>query len=48
MSTDMKNKPAEYWKEKLTPEHYHALREKGTEAPGSGKLLQNEATGNYT
>mgnify|MGYP001791534381 FL=1 len=48
MSTDMKNKPEEYWKEKLTPEQYHSLREKGTEAPGSGELLQNEETGDYT
>lgn len=35
------------WKQKLTPEQYHVLREKGTEAPGSGKLLQNDKTGDY-
>lgn len=35
------------WKKKLTPEQYHLLREKGTEAPGSGKLLHNSKTGNY-
>jgi peptide-methionine (R)-S-oxide reductase len=36
------------WKQKLTPEQYHVLRERGTETPGSGVLLQNEATGDYT
>lgn len=36
------------WKKKLTPEQYHVLREKGTEAPFTGKLLQNDKTGDYT
>jgi peptide-methionine (R)-S-oxide reductase len=36
------------WKAKLTPEQYHILREKGTEAPGTGKLLHNDKTGDYT
>lgn len=35
------------WKDKLTPEQYKILREKGTEAPGSGALLHNKKTGNY-
>lgn len=36
------------WKKKLTDEQYHILREKGTEAPFTGKLLENHETGMYT
>lgn len=42
------NKPTDdEMKAKLTPEQYHILREKGTEAPFTGKLLHNDKNGNY-
>ena len=34
-------------KKKLTPTQYRVLRQKGTEAPFSGDLLENKATGEY-
>lgn len=36
------------WKDKLTPEQYAILRQKGTEAPFSGKFLDHKQTGMYT
>ena len=40
-------KADEEWKEKLSPEQYRVLREKGTEAPFSGKLLHSDKEGVY-
>lgn len=35
------------WRQKLTPEQYHVLREKGTERPFTGALTRNQETGSY-
>ena len=40
-------KTEEEWKSELTPEQYRILREAGTEAPFTGKLLHNKADGTY-
>lgn len=36
------------WQQKLTPEQYRVLRQKGTERPGSGEYLYNKQDGTYT
>lgn len=40
-------KTEEGWKEILTKEEYRVLRQKGTEAPFSGKLLHSDKNGVY-
>lgn len=41
-------KTEEEWKKKLTKEQYKILREKGTEMPFTGSLLNNKKKGIYT
>jgi peptide-methionine (R)-S-oxide reductase len=44
---DMKNLPESCWKEKLTPEQYRIVRQKGTERAFSGSLYYNHEAGMY-
>lgn len=45
---DTINKTDAEWKAQLTPEQYEVLRNKGTERPGTGALLNNTEKGWYT
>ncbi len=42
-----KSKTDDYWREKLTPEQYRILVEKGTERPFTGPFLENKDKGVY-
>lgn len=42
------NLTEEDWRKKLTPKQYQVLRQKGTEAPFSGDLLENKLEGTYS
>jgi peptide-methionine (R)-S-oxide reductase len=44
---DLRQMPDDYWKERLTPEQYHIVRQKGTERAFTGALWNNHATGMY-
>ncbi|WP_420318706.1 peptide-methionine (R)-S-oxide reductase MsrB [Ekhidna sp.] len=41
------NKSEEEWKKELTEEQFYILREKGTERPWTGALLENKDKGVY-
>ena len=47
MAKEKINKSEEEWREELSPEEYHILREKGTERPFSGKYYKTKESGIY-
>ncbi len=44
---DKMKKTDEQWKKELSKEQYHVLREKGTEAPFTGKFVKFDKKGRY-
>lgn len=45
--SDLRNQPDSYWREKLTPEQYRVVRDKGTERAFTGALYNNHEKGVY-
>ncbi len=45
--SDKISKTDEEWRKELTPEQYRVLREKGTERPFTGELLENHERGTF-
>lgn len=48
MTSKLMPENEEGWKEILSEDAYHVLREKGTERPGTGKYLHEKREGTYT
>ena len=48
VNDEAKSVSEEEWKKKLTPEQYNVLREKGTEAPFTGKFVHTDTKGMFT
>jgi peptide-methionine (R)-S-oxide reductase len=44
---DKMTKTNQEWREELTPEQYHVLREKGTERPFTGQFFDHKEDGSY-
>jgi peptide-methionine (R)-S-oxide reductase len=42
-----RQKTDEEWRQELSPEEYHVLRERGTEAPFAGRYVDTKTTGMY-
>ena len=47
MADDLKSKPEDYWKAKLTPEQFNVCRNKGTERAFTGKYHDFRGKGLY-
>jgi peptide-methionine (R)-S-oxide reductase len=47
MSDEIVKRTEAEWREKLSPEAYEVLRNKGTERPFTGKYLKNKDSGTY-